>query len=213
MSRRADIQKLLANRRRRLQKLREQQALYGISAEPRVLIEIEDIEAEVEGLQAELAALPETDESPSAFPSSGAGSPGPRGGARYINTGGGAYIEGAVNTAGGDFVGRDKTRTGGLSAADIAALFAPIYERIDSRPGTGPEDKADLKSDLGDVEAEVKKREQADESVLSRRLRNIQRMAPDILEVVVATLTGPLAGLSTAARKVAERMRSSAGES
>lgn len=213
MSRRVEIQKLLAIHHRRLQKLREQQALYGISVEPRVLIEIEDTEAEVERLQAELAALPETDEPQTAFPTGGTGSPGPQGGVRYINTGGGAYIEGAITTGGGDFVGRDKTRTVGLSAADVAALFAPIYERIEGRPGTGPEDKADLKSDLGDVEAEVKKGDRADETVLSRRLRNIQRMAPDILEVVVATLTGPLAGLSAVARKVAERMRASAGES
>ena len=213
MSRRVEIQELLVIHHRRLQKLREQQARYGISVEPHVLIEIEDTQAEVERLQAELAGLPETDEPQISFASGRMDSPGGQGSARYINTGGGAYIEGAVSTGGGDFVGRDQARTGGLSAADIAALFAPIYDRIDGRAGTSPEDKADLKSDLGDVEAEVKKGDQADETVLSRRLRNIQRMAPDILEVVAATLTNPLAGLSAVARKVAERMRASAGGS
>lgn len=213
MSRRAEIQKLLAIHHRRLQKLREQQALYGISVEPRVLIEIEDTETEVERLQAELAALPETDEPQAIFPSGGTGSPGGQGGVRYINTGGGAYIEGAVNTGGGHFVGRDQTRTGGLSAVEIAELFAPIYQRLDSRPETSPEDRADLLSDLHDLEAEVKKGDRADESVLSRRLRNIQRMAPDILEVAAATLANPLAGFSAVARKVAERMRASAGGS
>jgi hypothetical protein len=32
-------------------------------------------------------------------------------------------------------------------------------------------------------------------------------MAPDILEVVVATLINPVSGISTVAKKVAQRMR------
>lgn len=39
---------------RRLQKLKEQKALYGLSIDPRVLIEIEDVEAEIKKLQTEL---------------------------------------------------------------------------------------------------------------------------------------------------------------
>ena len=44
-----------------------------------------------------------------------------------------------------------------------------------------------------------------DEGFLSRRLRNIARMAPDVLDVVVATLANPLAGLGVAAKKLAEK--------
>ncbi len=46
-----------------------------------------------------------------------------------------------------------------------------------------------------------------DESFLSRRFRNIARVAPDILDVVVATLTNPLAGLGLVATKIAEKAR------
>jgi formylglycine-generating enzyme required for sulfatase activity len=58
MSRQEDIQALIATHKRRLQKLKEQQALRGVDTPPHVLIEIEDIEAELERLQTELDAGP-----------------------------------------------------------------------------------------------------------------------------------------------------------
>ncbi len=54
MSRNQYLQKLLANHHRRLEKLYNKRALQGLSADPSILIEIEDIEAEIEQLQAEL---------------------------------------------------------------------------------------------------------------------------------------------------------------
>ncbi len=57
MSRQSDIQKLINEHSRRLQKLKEQQAQYGNSADPSIAIEIEDVEKEVERLQNELAHL------------------------------------------------------------------------------------------------------------------------------------------------------------
>ena len=46
-----------------------------------------------------------------------------------------------------------------------------------------------------------------EESSLSRHFRNIARMAPDILDVVVATLGNPLAGLGVAVKKIAEKAK------
>ena len=66
MSRQADIKKLIITYNRRLQKLKEQQALEGRSTDPKVLIEIENIEAEIERLQMELMRL-EADP-PKSFP-------------------------------------------------------------------------------------------------------------------------------------------------
>jgi hypothetical protein len=57
MSRTQDLQSLIAKHTRSLQKLKEQQALFGIHTPHHVLIEIEDIEAEIEKLQTELANL------------------------------------------------------------------------------------------------------------------------------------------------------------
>jgi hypothetical protein len=46
-----------------------------------------------------------------------------------------------------------------------------------------------------------------DEGFLARRFRNIARMAPDVLDVVVATLGNPLAGLGVAVKKIAEKAK------
>ena len=48
MSRKNDIKRLIVNHERRLQKLKEQQAIEGRSADPKILIEIEDIEKTID---------------------------------------------------------------------------------------------------------------------------------------------------------------------
>jgi hypothetical protein len=56
MSRKDDIRKLIIRSRRRLQKLKEQQAGFGMATPTHILIEIEDVEAEITRLEAELKA-------------------------------------------------------------------------------------------------------------------------------------------------------------
>lgn len=55
------IRELINNKQRRLQKLKERKAIYGINTPPEVLIEIEDTEAEIKELQTELEALESCD--------------------------------------------------------------------------------------------------------------------------------------------------------
>lgn len=57
MSRENDIKKLLVNYNRRLQALKERQALYGLDTPIAVLTEIENIEAEIMNLKVELEAI------------------------------------------------------------------------------------------------------------------------------------------------------------
>src|SRR3990170_753005 len=57
MSRQEDIERLIVNYSRRLQKLKEQEAFSGISADPAVKLEIEDIEAKIRELQRELDSI------------------------------------------------------------------------------------------------------------------------------------------------------------
>ena len=154
--------------------------------------------------------------------------------ATQINTGGGAFIGGNVNTGGGDFVGRDKitkAEGGGIAiggnvtnstliTGDHNVVGATvnlqvqylehIYQAIEQRPDTDPLDQEDLKAAVDEIKAEDEKGDQADETFIARRLRNIQRMAPDILEVVLTTIGNPLARFGVVARKVAEKMRAEA---
>ena len=122
-----------------------------------------------------------------------------------VNIGGGVHIEK------GDFIGHDKNvsvESGGIHVEGDALqkeLFESLLKRIDQRPNTPPEDADDLKTNVQEFKAEADKGEQADESFLARRLRNIERIAPDIGEVLLATVTNPAAGFAMIVKKVAER--------
>lgn len=143
-----------------------------------------------------------------------------------INTGGGAYVGGNVDVKDGDFVGRDSLHITGdgnvvgnhssstvikQEGIDIAALeqaFTNFYTAVAQQPELPTQDKVDLQAELRDVEAELKKGEEADEGFIRRRLRNIRRMAPDIYDVVLTTFGNPIAGLGMVAKKIAEKMKS-----
>ncbi len=125
-----------------------------------------------------------------------------------VNTEGGAYIHGSVNTGGGDFVGRDKNTSisigGDVSSSNI---FAPVYQAIE-QAALPAQDKDDLKVEVKEIEAEVVKGALVDESFLSRRLRNLKRMAPQIAEVAFAALAGPGAAVAALVKQVAEKVKS-----
>jgi hypothetical protein len=118
-------------------------------------------------------------------------------------------ISGNVNVAGGNITTHHTTT--GLSAAEIKQLFDGLYSQIDARANTSPADKEDLKAEVKEIQSTVttaaQKNEKIDESFLARRFRNIARMAPDLLDVVVATLGNPLAGLGVAAKKIADKAK------
>ena len=62
MSQEDDIQKLIFQHNRRLQKLKEKEAQMGPSMPIEESIEIEDIEVKIKNLQAKLVSLPETED-------------------------------------------------------------------------------------------------------------------------------------------------------
>ena|SRR5258706_3737493 len=118
-------------------------------------------------------------------------------------------ISGEVNIASGDIT--TNRTTSGLSAADIKQLFNQLYTAIEASTKTSPNNKEDIKAEVKEIQSTVteaaRKNEKVDVSFLSRRFRNIARMAPDVLDVVVATLGNPLAGLGVAVKKIAEKAK------
>lgn len=129
---------------------------------------------------------------------------------REIHTGGGAYIEGSVNTGGGDFVGRDKI-TPGVPPETIATVFAGLYEALERQPNTLQKQMAQQAVEV--LEAEANKGQAADEEKVKQGFDIILAMLPDIAEVAVQTFLNPIQGLSTAfqkiARKAQEKLQSS----
>ena len=152
-----------------------------------------------------------------------------------VNTGGGAYIGGNINTGGGDFVGRDKTVTAGERGVAIGGnvsgstiitgdgnvvgstvtlqgdYIQQILTEIEQHPALDPLDKEDLKSAVKELQKEDQKGADTDKTRISRHLRNIKRMAPDILDVILTTIGNPVAGFGMVAKKVAEKMKAEAG--
>lgn len=127
-----------------------------------------------------------------------------------INTGGGAYIGGSVQLGrDSQFIGRDQTITS-QNSIEVAQSFENLYLKVATHPHLTSTDRADIKSEIEDIEREITSGV-ANEQVIHRRLRNIQRMAPDILDVVISTLANPVLGMGVVIRKIADKMRSEAG--
>src|SRR5688572_17409832 len=129
-----------------------------------------------------------------------------------INVGDISDVSGTVNIAGGNVTTHYTTT--GLSGPEIQQLFDTLYSRIESRPQTSPAQKDDLKSEVQEIQITlteaIEKNREVDESFLSRRFRNIARMAPDVVDVIVATLANPLAGLGAIVKKVAQKAKEEA---
>ncbi len=136
-----------------------------------------------------------------------------RGGSRTsVKVGNISRVSGKVNIAGGNI--RTSETTTGLSVVDVKQLFEYIYAQIEADSKLPPVAKADVEAEVKDLQtgvmASVEQQAPLTESFLARRFRNIARVAPDILDVVVATLGSPLAGLGVAVKKIAEKAKAEA---
>jgi len=112
---------------------------------------------------------------------------------QIIGAGGDVLVEGGMQTA--------STRV------DLSTAFAAIYQQIEARPVDPRVDKAEVKQTVEKIEAEAKKGEKADAPSVEMRFRMLAAMAPDVAEVVAATLISPLAAVGTIIRKVAEKAK------
>jgi hypothetical protein len=130
-----------------------------------------------------------------------------------INVGNISKISGKLNLAGGNITVHESTT--GLRADEIKQLFDPLYQAIESHQKVSPADKEDLGTEAKEIQSAVieasQNGEKIDEGLLSRRFRNIARMAPDVLDVVVKTLVHPALGIGEVARKIAERAKEETG--
>jgi hypothetical protein len=94
---------------------------------------------------------------------------------------------------------------------ELARQFERIQESIAARPEDPDLDKKELSATVAQIEQEVGKGETANPNKVERWLKFLAMMAPDVLEVVLAALTGPIPGITAAIRKIAEKARAEAG--
>lgn len=117
---------------------------------------------------------------------------------------GGINIKGNVTIKGGKVAGRDIVEK---RITNVNISFAPVYHALKENTTVPPKTKKKVEADVRQIEKEVKKGEAAKVSFIQQRLENIQKMAPDIADVVIAALQNPVAGVSVALRKVLAKMQ------
>ncbi|MGH8578852.1 MAG: hypothetical protein ACREVK_01570 [Gammaproteobacteria bacterium] len=105
-----------------------------------------------------------------------------------VDTGGGAYVGGNVDT-GGDFVGRDRISQG-LSPQDLEPLFARLLAVVAKE---APADKqAAAVQNVQELKAEVAKGTQADDSKLGKIVDGLVALVPGAIGSVVSMFATPL---------------------
>jgi hypothetical protein len=87
----------------------------------------------------------------------------------------------------------------------LEPLFKVIIEAVESQPNLAPGEKEDIKAELQEVQTALEE-PKPDETFITRRLRNIKRMAPDIVEVAFETLKNPIGGVAEVIKRIAAKM-------
>jgi predicted ArsR family transcriptional regulator len=98
----------------------------------------------------------------------------------------------------------------GISTEELKDLFEMIKVQVAGSVKADRQKEIENALDkvrkiVQEMEEQVSQGESPGEASLERSLKGLGKMAPDILEVAVATLTNPLAGLSLTVRKIADK--------
>jgi guanylate kinase len=83
---------------------------------------------------------------------------------------------------------------------EIEKLFKRVNRKLPSRP-------ANVQEQVKKIEKEAAKGEKADPAKLEGSLVKLARMAPDILDVILASLGGPVTGFTAVFKKIADRAK------
>lgn len=125
---------------------------------------------------------------------------------RKIDTGGGAYVEGDINSEGGEIILRDKI-VYGEGADSITKAFSALYKALQEVPD-GPK-KAMASQAVTGLEEEARKGQAASENTVKEWFESLMMMLPDIGEVAIRTFVNPIDGVSTVFQKIAQKAKES----
>ncbi len=123
----------------------------------------------------------------------------------------GQNVIGMINASGSARVNVDQQIIHQASP-EMEKLFKRAHKRIQVRPEDPKVDQAKLEDQVKKIEAEAAKGEAADPSKLERWIKTLAKMAPDIVEVMAASLAGPVAGFAVVFKKIVERAKAVSAE-
>lgn len=106
-------------------------------------------------------------------------------------------------------VGRGAKASIGIQDASLepSEWVRKLNAKIDAALGLSPIEKIELISQTQKIDEEIKKGAKAEMGRLERWVNTMAVMAPDIFDVVVATLQSPLAGIGMVIKKVGDRVK------
>lgn len=119
----------------------------------------------------------------------------------------GENVVGAINAAGRAKVDVSQSSVHKTDDLSFERLFELLEERISARPEDPNVDKQEIQEQVNQIKVEAAKREEANINKLERWIRNLFGMAPDIAEVMVASLGGPISGLTAVIQKIAAKVK------
>jgi len=144
----------------------------------------------------------------------------------WINTGGGPYfgsgaqvsggVAGRDQVVGGDQVGGDRITIGGdaylgvsrgTGGAEPAATFQAVLDRIAQRPPDPDVDKEEIRDTVDKVVDEAAKGDAANAAKVERWLGQLIELAPDVADVMLSWLAGPVSGAAPGIVAAARRLR------
>lgn len=105
-----------------------------------------------------------------------------------------------INTGGGNYY-----------ASQVNNMFVSLLSDIDKQTTLDDIQKKKIKEEIGTINQELLKDKPA-ESFFAQRITNIKNIAPDIADVVLATVLNPAAGFSEIARKIAKKIKTDSGQ-
>jgi len=123
-----------------------------------------------------------------------------------IRAGNGSIVVGGDVKGGNIVIGNNNIV--GAQTVNIDSVFENIYRRVDEQSALTPAKKEDIKAELAEVKTALEQ-PQPDEGFLARRMRSLQNMAPDIVDVTIELLKNPLTGVAEIIKKVAQKIKDS----
>jgi len=93
------------------------------------------------------------------------------------------------------------------SVSSVVAWKAQINQVIDSSPDISRAEKEDLKQQVEKISDEIQKGSKAETGRLEKLINTMGIMAPDIFEVIVATLANPLTGIGLVIKKIGDKAK------
>jgi hypothetical protein len=119
----------------------------------------------------------------------------------------GENVVGSINAGGRAKVDITQSSVHKTDDPSFERLFELLEERIKARPEDPNVEKQEIQQQVSQIKGEAAQGEKANQNKLERWIRNLAGMAPDIVDVMAASLGGPLSGITAVIQKIAARVK------